>query len=64
MIDNRLRTCCDDCNHIDAFADTTEEVGYRIDGCYVRQPCAVRVLIGCKHMYVCKKYIENQEAEG
>lgn len=31
MIDNRLRTCCDDCNHIEAFSDTTEEFGYRID---------------------------------
>ena len=63
MIDNRLRTCCDDCNHIDAFADTTEEVEYYIEEYCVRKPCVVRVLIGCKHMYVCKAYIENQEAE-
>lgn len=27
------------------------------------QPNAVRVLIGCKHMYVCKAYIENRDTE-
>lgn len=59
MIDNRLKNCCNNCNHIDAFSDTTEEIGYRIEGCCIMQPNAVRVLIGCKHMYVCKAYIEE-----
>lgn len=27
------------------------------------QPNAVRVLIGCKHMYVCKAYIESRDVE-
>lgn len=63
MIDNRLKNCCNDCNHIDAFADTTEEIGYRIEGCCTMQPNAVRVLIGCKHMYVCKAYIESRDVE-
>lgn len=63
MIDNRLKTCCNDCNHIDAFTDTTEEIRYCVEGNCIKPPNTVHVLIGCKHMHVCKKYIENQEAE-
>ena len=63
MIDNRLRTCCDDCNHIDAFADTTEEISYRVEALSLVSNSPIKVLIGCKHMYVCKAYIENQKVE-
>lgn len=63
MIDNRLKNCCNDCNHIDAFADTRSE-SYRTVVDRSTMHTRVNVLIGCKHMYVCKKYIENQEVEG
>lgn len=60
MIDNQLKKCCEECEHDDVFAATDFKMkkGRKYD---YPAKCTV---IGCKHMYVCKKYIENQEADG
>lgn len=66
MIDNQLKKCCEKCNFDDLF---TKKVEIEPSYCMDREKdefyqVSSRTIIGCKHMYVCKKYIENQEAEG
>ena len=64
MIENKLKECCYNCGHEDVFTNERQT--------YIRRKAHDRTenipvnctTIGCKHMYVCKAYIENQEAEG
>ncbi len=64
MIDNKLKNCCYDCGYEDVFTNVYQVRIRRKVNNHTEQNIPVnRTTIGCKHMYVCKKYIENQEAE-
>lgn len=56
MIKNTLRTCCEDCPDIWGNVDT------EVKGNCVGESSVISIIY-CEHAKVCKKYIENQEAE-
>lgn len=58
MIHNRLKSCCEKCVNIEACAETNMDHGRYDDGTCRNEPITV---FGCKHMHVCKKYIESKQ---
>lgn len=57
MIDNKLKLCCETCNFLDIF--TNQEVIKYVN--INPRESSLQTTIGCKHMYVCKNYIECTE---
>lgn len=64
MIDNRLKKCCYNCGYGDVFTNERQTRIRRKVNNHTEQHIPVNhITIGCKHMHICKKYIEDQEAE-
>lgn len=57
MIDNRLKKCCEDCEHINLKCGTEEMALRNVLNEITHE---IYSFIACKHEQVCKKYIEEQ----